>query len=392
MSIAAVLVAAGRGSRFGGFKQFAPLLGRSIIEWSARPLAQIADTLVIVCSPQHHEHVMSLVAPLKEKDASKTHIQTVTGGDTRQASVLAGLEALEKVQPDQVIIHDAARPGLCPQTLISLSNRVRDSQYGCVAGLPIQDALHRCPEGVTGNLCTESLDRADIWRAQTPQIFPFQDILSAHRSQIGTSHLDDCALACAAGLEVEFHLGTEAARKVTTPSDLEFIETILMARHIDSRTATGFDVHAFGPPEQSATTWLCGIEVPSPAPLMAHSDGDVGLHALVDALLGTLGAGDIGKLFPPSEETWKGANSRIFVEAARQHIADAKGLITHVDVTLICEQPKIGPHRNAMRDAIANMLHLDIARTNIKATTTESLGFLGRREGIAALATATVRL
>jgi 2-C-methyl-D-erythritol 4-phosphate cytidylyltransferase/2-C-methyl-D-erythritol 2,4-cyclodiphosphate synthase len=234
-----------------------------------------------------------------------------------------------------------------------------------------------------------TLERAGLWRALTPQGFRFEAILAAHRAAAGGELTDDAAIAERAGLAVALVEGSEENFKVTTIDDLARAERVLAARLGDVRTGQGFDVHAFGPGD---TIWLCGVPVPHGQGLVGHSDADVGLHALTDAILGALGAGDIGQHFPPSDPRWRGAASDRFLRHAADLVADAGGMVAHADVTLVCERPKVGPHRDAMVARIAEILRIAPGRVSVKATTTERLGFTGRGEGIAALAVATVRL
>ncbi|MEK7246594.1 MAG: bifunctional 2-C-methyl-D-erythritol 4-phosphate cytidylyltransferase/2-C-methyl-D-erythritol 2,4-cyclodiphosphate synthase, partial [Pseudomonadota bacterium] len=308
----------------------------------------------------------------------------VMGGATRQESVRRGLESLVEMRPRLVLIHDAARP-LPDAQLIS---RVLDALATAPAAIPalaVADTLKRAGEN---RRVVATVPRAGLWRAQTPQGFRFDDILAAHRRLADAEATDDAQLAEMAGLAVAVVEGSEDNAKLTTPEDWARAERRLGAA-LEPCTGSGFAVHRFGPGDHVA---LCGVKVPHDAGLEGHSDADVGLHALTDAILGALGAGDIGQYFPPSDPTWKGAASDIFLRRAAEMVAAAGGRIVNADVTIICERPKIGPHRLAMVERVAAILGLAPTRVSVKATTTERLGFTGRAEGIAAQAVATVLL
>lgn len=375
--VAALVMAAGRGQRLGGDspKQYLLLGERTVL---ARSLALFAA----------HPRVDRVHAVIHADDRDRYAAATaslalpppIAGGATRQESVRRGLEHLALDPPDLVLIHDAARP-LTPTAVIG---RVIDALAGheaAVPALPVADTLKQASDGRV----TATVPRAGLFRAQTPQGFRFTSILEAHRRFAGAEFTDDAAVAEAAGLPVALVAGDEAAFKITTGDDLD------RARRLTSetRTGTGFDVHRFGPGDH---VWLCGVKVPHDRGLIGHSDADVGLHALTDAILGAIGAGDIGQHFPPSDPQWKGAASSRFLRHAADLVRDRGGRLVHVDVTVVCERPKVGPHRDAMRAAIAEILGIGIGRVSVKATTTEGLGFTGRREGIAAQAAATVVL
>jgi 2-C-methyl-D-erythritol 4-phosphate cytidylyltransferase/2-C-methyl-D-erythritol 2,4-cyclodiphosphate synthase len=307
----------------------------------------------------------------------------VAGGATRQDSVRAGLEALAADPPDIVLVHDAARAFVPAQVIDGLIAAFADPTVdGACPALPQVDSLRRGADGRFSG----SVDRDNLWRVQTPQAFRFPAILAAHRAA-APGQTDEVAIALAAGLAVAITPGDERAFKVTEPHDFAKAEAMMTA--YSSRAASGFDVHRFGPGDH---VWLCGVKIPHDAGLVGHSDADAGLHALTDALLGTISAGDIGDHFPPSDERWRGAASDQFLAHAAHLVRERGGIIDHVDVTLICERPKIGPHREAMRARMAEILGLAIDRVSVKATTTEKLGFTGRQEGIAAQAMASVRL
>lgn len=307
---------------------------------------------------------------------------SVAGGATRQDSVRAGLEALAADPPDIVLVHDAARAFVPASVIDALIAAFDDPAVdGACPALPQVDSLRRGADGRFSG----SVDRDGLWRVQTPQAFRFPALLAAHRTA-APGQTDEVAIALAAGLTVAITQGDERAFKVTEPADFAKAEAMT---NYSSRAASGFDVHRFGP---GTHVWLCGVKIPHDAGLIGHSDADAGLHALTDALLGTIAAGDIGDHFPPSEERWRGAASDQFLAHAAHLVRERGGIIDHVDVTLICERPKIGPHREAMRARMAEILAIDIARVSVKATTTEKLGFTGRQEGIAAQALASVRL
>lgn len=377
----AIIVAAGRGERAGGElpKQYRPLLGKPLLRWAVEPFLvhpRINGVLVVIDPAfealyEAATEGLDLLAP-------------VMGGATRQQSVRAGLEALAAHgAPAHVLIHDAARPFTPPAVI----DRVLDALETHAAALPVlavADSLKRVENGAVA----ASVERAGLARAQTPQGFRFDVLLKAHRAA-AEGYTDDVGILEATGLPVAAVAGSEELFKVTEATDLARAERHLLARHGDVRTGQGFDVHRFGPGDQVI---LAGVRIPHDAALMGHSDADVALHALTDALLGAISAGDIGKIFPPTDPQWKGMDSAVFLTHARDLVTQQGGVIAHIDLTLICEQPRIGPHRDAMRQRIAEILQVDVSRVSVKATTTEGLGFTGRSEGIAAQAIATVRL
>jgi 2-C-methyl-D-erythritol 4-phosphate cytidylyltransferase/2-C-methyl-D-erythritol 2,4-cyclodiphosphate synthase len=370
MKVAGIIVAGGRGTRFGGPpKQWRHLQGRSLASHAAQALARAGVTRLVLV---HH--------PEDRAEAALVPGVTLTpGGATRAESVRAGLEALASDPPDLVLVHDAARPCLSAD-LVARVLAALDGSEAAAPAIPVTDALWRGSATVDGTQPRDSL-----WRAQTPQGFRFVPLLAAHRAHPGGA-LDDVEVARAAGLSVAIVQGDEDNLKVTHPGDLVRAARILESR-MDVRTGNGYDVHAFGPGDH---VMLCGVRVPHSQGVLAHSDGDVGLHALTDAILGALAQGDIGQHFPPSDPQWKGAASHLFLRHAKALADDAGFRITHADVTLVCEAPKVGPHATAMRDRIAEALGTTPDRVSVKATTSERLGFTGRREGIAALATATL--
>jgi 2-C-methyl-D-erythritol 4-phosphate cytidylyltransferase / 2-C-methyl-D-erythritol 2,4-cyclodiphosphate synthase len=380
-SCIALVVAAGRGTRLGAPlpKQYLPLGGVAVLRHGVRALAEhpsIAAVRVII-HPDDRPHYDSATAGLGL-------MPPVDGGAQRQDSVRNGLESLADAAPELVLIHDGARPFLdrpvIDRVLIGLG-----AHQGAIAALPVRDTVKR---GDGGRIAA-TIDRSALWRAQTPQGFHYGPIVAAHRAAAGAELSDDAAVAERAGIDVALVEGSEDNFKVTTMDDLARAERLLAARNGDIRTGQGFDVHVFGPGDH---VWLCGVAVPHDRGLVGHSDADVGLHALTDAVLGAIGAGDIGMHFPPSDPQWRGAPSHRFLRHAADLVAAGGGSIAHVDVTVICERPQVGPHRAAMTARIAEILALAPTRVNVKATTTEGLGFTGRGEGIAAQAVATIRL
>jgi 2-C-methyl-D-erythritol 4-phosphate cytidylyltransferase/2-C-methyl-D-erythritol 2,4-cyclodiphosphate synthase len=295
--------------------------------------------------------------------------------------VRLGLEALIPEAPDFVLIHDAARPLVSPAMIERTIAALENGAAGAVPMLAVADTLRRKQDGAW-----ITVPRDGLLRAQTPQGFRFADILKAHRDYAGADATDDVAIAGLAGLAVEDVAGEESNLKVTTEKDFGLAERLLAG---ETRSAMGYDAHRFTAGDH---VWLCGVKVPHDHGLEGHSDADAGLHALTDAVLGCISAGDIGQHFPPTDERWRGAPSWKFLDHAKRLVKEKGGVILHCDVTLICERPKIGPHREAMRARIAEILSLDIDRVSVKATTTEGMGYTGRREGLAAQAVATVSL
>lgn len=397
MTTAALIVAAGRGSRAARPgdppKQYAllagtPLLRRTIDAFVGHP---DIDLVQVVIHPDDTDAYFAS-AP----DTSRI-LPPVTGGATRQSSVLCGLEALaalpRDVRPERVLIHDAARP-FVPDATITAVVRALDRAAGALAAVALSDTLKRASAGLH---VAETIPRAGLWRAQTPQGFHLDAILAAHRkaaTQGLDDFTDDAAIGEWAGLGVAIVEDSTRNLKITTIDDLEAAERLMTSRAnmpplLEPRIGTGFDVHRFTAGDH---VWLCGVRIPHTHALDGHSDADVGLHALTDALLGAIGDGDIGQHFPPSDPKWKGAASHLFLADARRRVEERGGRIANVDVTLLCEAPRIGPHRVAMQQTIAEILGIDTARVGVKATTTEQLGFTGRREGIAAMANALVLL
>ncbi|MBL9057594.1 MAG: bifunctional 2-C-methyl-D-erythritol 4-phosphate cytidylyltransferase/2-C-methyl-D-erythritol 2,4-cyclodiphosphate synthase [Rhodobacteraceae bacterium] len=368
---AAIIVAAGRGTRAGGAlpKQWQMLAGKPVLAHTLAAFAGFAQVLVI--HPDDRARAEAIAG-----DA-----QIVEGGATRDASVRAALEALAGQGIARVLIHDGARP-LISKAVIARVLAALDHHPGAAPALAVTDALWTG----AGGLVSGTRDRAGLYRAQTPQGFRFAEILAAHRAHPGGA-ADDVEVARAAGLDVAIVEGDEDNLKLTFPGDFARAGALLQRRKMDIRLGNGFDVHAFC---EGDHVWLCGVKVPHGRGLLGHSDADVGMHALTDAIYGALAEGDIGRHFPPSDPQWKGAASHIFLTHAAE-LARARGFqISNCDVTLICERPKIGPHAAAMQAALAAILAIDPGRVSVKATTSEGLGFTGREEGIAAIATATL--
>jgi 2-C-methyl-D-erythritol 4-phosphate cytidylyltransferase/2-C-methyl-D-erythritol 2,4-cyclodiphosphate synthase len=375
MRVAALLVAAGRGVRFGTEtpKQFLPLAGSTVIRRAAAALLAEVELLQPVGNAD-------LVAPML---AGMAHLPVVPGGRERQDSVRAGLEALAVHQPDVVLVHDAARPVIPAGTIANLLAALQHAP-GAIPAVPVADTLKRAAAGLIG----ETVPRAGLFRAQTPQAFRFPLLLALHRAAAGAAATDDAALLEAAGHQVRLVDGSEANVKVTVPEDLVRLESALHPT-LFPRIGTGFDVHRL---EAGRKLILCGIDVPHERGLAGHSDADVGIHALCDAIYGALAEGDIGRHFPPGEATWKDADSAHFLAHAAERIAARGGTLVNADITLICERPKITPHAPAMIARLSAIMNTDGARISVKATTTERLGFTGRAEGIAAQAAVCVLL
>ncbi len=377
MKIAAIIVAAGKGERAGTSlpKQFMPLGGRTVLFHSAKALTshrRIDRTVVVVAEGQHDLAMEALAGTLVDA--------IITGGAERQDSVAAGLDAIDDA--DAVLIHDAARP-ILPAEIIDRLIDALDQSDGAIPALPVADTLARA-DGTLGDV----IDRNGLFRIQTPQAFQASALKTAHAKWPGGTATDDAQMVRAAGYQVTVVKGDPLLEKITQPADFAEAERRL-AQRLVSRTGMGYDVHRLVANEQ---LWLGGVQIEHSHGLSGHSDADVALHALTDAVLGALGDGDIGTHFPPSDPQWRGAASHRFVEHAAHLIRQAGGVIDHVDVTIICEAPKIGPHRDAMRASISQMLGISVGKVSLKATTTERLGFTGRGEGIAAQAVATIRL
>lgn len=383
--VAAIVVAAGRGERAGsksdGPKQYRRIGGRSVIARTLESLHGI-DRIVVVLHPDDRDRFSVACRSFEAR------VEIVEGGATRQLSVLAGLRTLAARAPDVVLIHDAARP-FADDSLIDRVVSAVTKDSGALPVLAVSDTLK---QGLDG-LVAKTVDRSALFSAQTPQGFPFAPILAAHEAAARSGRddfTDDASIAEWAGLPVRLVEGSPDNVKLTYARDIALADERLSRSNgsVDIRTGNGYDVHRL---IEGDHVVLCGVRIDHEQTLDGHSDADVGLHALTDALLATCGAGDIGDHFPPSDPQWKGAASHRFVRHAAQIVATKGGTVLNADVSLICEAPRIGPHRLAMREAIAEMLGIELERVSVKATTNETIGFVGRREGIAAIATASVR-
>lgn len=377
MNCAALIVAAGRGQRFGGSapKQYAPLKGEPLLRhvlMTFRGHPGIGEIAVAI-HPDDRALFQAAAAGLPG-------VTSIAGGATRQDSVRSGLESLAARSPDLVLIHDGARP-IVGATLIDRVLAGLALADGVVPAVPVVDTLQR----VEGTTVVATVARENLVRAQTPQGFRFSTILAAHRAHAGEALTDDASVMERAGHKVVIVAGEDTNLKVTTMDDLARVNAMLS----ETRTGSGFDVHKFGPGD---AVMLCGVSVPHSRGLEGHSDADVALHAATDAILGAIGAGDIGLHFPPSDPRWQGAASHRFLRHALDLLTARGGSLVHLDVTIICERPKVAPHRDAMVNEMAKILCVTADRISVKATTTEGLGFTGRQEGIAAQAVATVRV
>jgi 2-C-methyl-D-erythritol 4-phosphate cytidylyltransferase/2-C-methyl-D-erythritol 2,4-cyclodiphosphate synthase len=383
VSISAVIVAAGQGTRLGGPvpKQYQLLAGEMVLTRTLRAALDCGtlDKVLVAIHPDADALYTEAAAPLSDPRL----LPPVHGGAERSDTVRLALEALKPHAPEIVLIHDAARPFADGTLYAKLADDARSGE-GAIAAEPVVDALWREIEGMADS----PAPRDGLWRAQTPQAFPFAALLEAHQAG-GPPALDDAEIFRRAGGRVRLHPGSPENFKITTAADLLRAERILEARMTDIRIGHGFDVHRFCPGEH---VWLCGVSIPHSHGLEGHSDADVGLHALADAIYGAIGDGDIGQHFPPTDARWKGTESHVFLSHAGERVAQRGGLIANVDVTLLCERPKIGPHATAMKIRIGELLGLEPDRVSIKATTMERMGFVGREEGMGALATATVIL
>jgi 2-C-methyl-D-erythritol 4-phosphate cytidylyltransferase/2-C-methyl-D-erythritol 2,4-cyclodiphosphate synthase len=377
MSVAAIIVAAGRGERAGGElpKQYRMLAGRPVLAWSIAALAEAGvKQIVVVIAPEHEQLCRELAG-------GGPPVSVVRGGATRTASVRAGLAAVAGA--DVILVHDAARPGLRRETVSALVEAMGSDVAGAAPALAIPDSLRRVDE--RGKVVGE-VERERLMRVQTPQVFDAGALRAAYAA-IGdaATFSDDLAVVRAHGGTCVLIEGDPRLMKLTYPEDFAVLERMLSERV--TCVGHGVDAHRLGEGEYVT---LCGVRIPHSKGLLGHSDADAGWHALVDAILGALGAGDIGAHFPPSDPQWKGADSERFLRHAAKLAVNSGARIVHVDVTLICEQPKVGPHRDAMRARTAEVLGLPLERVSVKATTTERMGFTGREEGIAAQATATL--
>ncbi len=377
----ALIVGAGRSDRFGGDlpKQYSTLVGlpifyRTVATFLSHPGISGVQTVIHPADKDLYENTV-------EKLSSPKLLLPVYGGATRQASVRLGLESLIVRDPEIVLIHDAARPFVSHETI----NRVIDglgSSKGAIAATPINDTLKKR----NGNFITKTIDRTEIWQAQTPQGFHFEDIYRAHKKFENSDFTDDAAVAEKAEIAIKLVTGSVNNVKITTMDD--FIRAERALSDWEFRTGTGFDVHRFC---KGNEVTLCGVKIPYSHALKGHSDADVALHALSDALFGAVAAGDIGDYFPPSDISWKDVESNLFLAKACEIVCEKMAHIVNVDITIICEEPKIEPHRQKMRSSVAEILEIAEDRISIKATTTEQLGFTGRKEGIAVNAVATIK-
>ena len=376
MTVTALIVAAGSGSRMGGEipKQFRLLAGKAVLTHAVDALAShpaIDAVRVVIGGDQQELTRQALVG--------RSVGELIIGGAERADSVRAGLGAIEA---DVILVHDAARP-FCPPDVVDRLLEALDGAEGAIPALPVPDTLAR-----TDGLLGKAVDRAGLVRVQTPQAFRYRSLVDAYSQWSGPSPTDESTVLRAAGRDVAVVAGDPMLEKLTTAADWQRAEAMLRSRLV-SRTGLGFDVHAFA---GDGPIMMGGISIPHDRGLAGHSDADVVLHSITDALLGAAGLGDIGQHFPPSDPQWKGADSSIFLAHAAKLVREAGGIIDFVDCTVICEAPKVGPHREAIRSRVAEILGLPISLVSIKATTTERLGFAGRREGIAAQALATIRM
>jgi len=387
-SVAAVIVAAGRGERAGrgdGPKQYRKIGGRAVIWHTLKAFAEHPAVGEIVVAIHKDDETLFAEAAAGHWDCP---VRRVHGGPSRQASTLSALRALSASSPDAILIHDAVRP-FVDRALIDRTIAAIARDQGALPAIPVADTMKLSVDGHVA----ATVPRDNLFAAQTPQGFPFTAILAAHERAASAERddfTDDSALAEWTGLKVAIVAGSPDNCKLTWARDIAMADEKLtrsQAAFPDIRTGNGYDVHSF---EAGDHVTLCGVAIPFDRKLSGHSDADVALHALTDALLATCGAGDIGTHFPPSDPQWRGAASRIFVEHAARTVRATGGRIVNADITLIAEAPKVGPHRDAMRAALAAMLGVSIERVSVKATTNEKLGFIGRQEGIAAIATASV--
>ena len=380
-----IIVAAGGGRRFGAEipKQYLPFSGQTVLSHTLHRILSLdaCSECILVIPEGHADEVARQIAHFPQKQRDK--LRLTYGGKERADSVKNGLSMLQSSKSVPVMIHDAARPGVSSD-VINLLLKALETHDGAAPALPVADALKRqTQKGI------ESVSRDHLFRIQTPQAFR-RDALDGLYSNTSSAAVDDFELAQAAGLSLTLIPGSESLAKITYPEDLTRLETLL-TKPIQSefRMGSGYDVHAFEPGDKVI---LCGVEIPHDKSLKGHSDADVGWHAVTDALLGAIAAGDIGDHFPPSDPQWKGAPSSVFLKHAGGLIAELGGAIVNVDLTLICEEPKIKPHRETMRQSTCDLLGLELRQVSVKATTTEGLGFEGRREGIAAQAIVSVAL
>ena len=378
MGFSAIVVAAGSGSRAGGAKQWRVVAGRPVVAWSVEALLKAgAREVVVVIAAGAEATAQAALADL-------TGWRAVPGGASRAASVQAGLAALTGDDAEPVLIHDAARPFLSADVIEALLQGLEGAD-GALPALAVADSLRRAED----DFIIGGVDRDNLWRAQTPQAFRLKTIRDAYAAWPNDeAATDEAAVVERAGGRVRLIPGDPRLLKLTYPEDFAMAEALAAPRTV-VRIGQGFDVHRWGP---GSSVWLCGVEIPHDQTLIGHSDADAGLHALTDAILGAIADGDIGDHFPPSDPQWKGAASDRFLVYAAERAAARGGRIVNVDVTLICEQPKVKPHRQAMRERLAELLNLPLDAVSVKATTSEGLGFTGRGEGLAAQAAVSVEL
>ena len=375
-AFAAIVVAAGSGSRAGGAKQWRTLGGKAVVRWSVEALLKAgAEDVVVVIAPGSEAEAATAISGV-------TGWRSATGGSTRAESVCNGLDVLDGPADRPVLIHDAARP-LLGLAVIRRLLEALDHADGAFPGLPVADSLRRSADGVVSGL----VDRDSLWRAQTPQAFRFRTIRDAYAAwPVGETAADETEVVDRHGGVILVVEGDARLMKLTYPEDFAMAEALIPRQ---TRVGQGFDAHRWGP---GTSVWLCGVEIPHDETLIGHSDADAGLHALTDAILGAMGDGDIGDHFPPTDPQWKGAASDRFLIHAVERLHARGGRLVNVDVTLICERPKVKPHRQAMRERLAELLSLPLDAVSVKATTTEAMGFTGRGEGLAAQAIATIEL
>ena len=375
MSFAAIVVAAGSGSRAGGDKQWRLLGDKPVVRWSVEALLKAgAEEVVVVVAQDGADRATEALSGL-------TGWRAMVGGAERADSVRAGLEALSGAADRPVLVHDAARPFLSNAVICRLLDALPDAD-GAIAALPLSDTVKKGADHIDS-----TMDRAGLWRAQTPQAFRADRLKAAYAAwPAGSAPTDDAAVVEQDGGTVRLIQGDPRLMKLTFPEDFAMAEALIAKQ---TRVGQGFDAHRWGPGD---SVWLCGVEIAHDQTLIGHSDADAGLHALTDAVLGAMGDGDIGDHFPPTDPKWRGAASDQFLIHAVERLTARGGRLVNVDVTLICERPKVKPHRQAMRERLAEMLHLPLDAVSVKATTMEKMGFTGREEGLAASAIATIEL
>jgi 2-C-methyl-D-erythritol 4-phosphate cytidylyltransferase/2-C-methyl-D-erythritol 2,4-cyclodiphosphate synthase len=381
-TVAVIIVAAGTGKRAGGDlpKQYQNLAGKPVLARTIERFLEHFETnqIHVVIHDDYREEY--------EQACSQYDLPApISGGKTRQESVQRGLQSLEALRPEHVLIHDAARPFVSNAIIGRVLTELQRGSLGVVPALPVIDTLKH----VTDATIDHTVDRSSLYAVQTPQGFSYSTLLKAHRELGGQEHTDDASLLEALGHKVTICDGEETNFKITRPEDFQKAEQTIMSALSDIRVGSGFDVHRF---EAGDSVTLCGIDIPFGQKLKGHSDADVAMHAITDAILGALCDGDIGTHFPPNEPQWKGEPSKTFLSFAAKRVLEHRGAIAHVGVTIICEAPKIGPHKDKMRQKISEIMDICGSKVSVQATTTEKLGFTGRGEGIAAQATATIRL